>query len=454
MKTVMVSPAFSRLQTRLHGEVICPGDERYKRARRVWNGRIDRYPSCVMYCADAGDVLTALDIARQAEMPVTVRSGGHSMIGLSVCDDGLVIDLSRMKQIEVDPASRVARVQAGLTLGEFVQKTQKYGLATTTGTVSGTGVGGLTLGGGIGWLMGKYGLTVDSLLSVDLVTADGQMLTTSAGEHPDLFWGVRGGGGNFGIATSFTFQLHPVDTVLAGKISYPLSQARDVLRFYQELTQAAPDELTAYVALATTSHNIPVISINLCYAGPLAKGERLVAPLRAFGSPLADLIHPRPYLQAIGSDAGAPDGRHYYEQACSLGELSDSVIDLIAGYCSARTSPHSQVLIQHVHGVARRVSPAATAFALRDVPYVMNIVAEWNADEAQEASTHTQWVRDFWTALLPFTLKGVYTNFLGEEGKEAVRAAYGVNYARLVALKNRYDPTNVFRFNQNIKPTV
>jgi FAD/FMN-containing dehydrogenase len=454
MNMVIVSTAFSRLQTRLHGEVIGPGDERYDRARRVWNGRIDRYPSCVVYCADVGDVLAAIDFARQADMPLTVRSGGHSMIGLSVCGDGLVIDLSRMKEIDVDPLKRVVRVQAGMTLGEFVHETQAYGLATTTGTVSGTGIGGLTLGGGIGWLMGKYGLTVDSLLSVDLVTADGQVLTASADENSDLFWGMRGGGGNFGIATSFTFQLHPVGIVLAGKISYPLSQAREVLRFYREFTRAAPDELTAYAALATTSHGIPVISISLCYAGPLAEGERLVAPLRAFGSPLVDLVHPRPYLQAISSDAGAPNGRHYYEQACSLSELSDGLIGLIADYCTARTSPHSQVLIQHVHGAARRVSATATAFATRHVPYVMNIVAEWHADEARQAGRHTQWVRDFRTALLPFTLKGVYTNFLGEEGEEGVRAAYGVNYARLVALKNRYDPTNVFRFNQNIKPTV
>jgi hypothetical protein len=265
---------------------------------------------------------------------------------------------------------------------------------------------------------------------------------------------VRGGGGNFGIATAFTFQLHPVGMVLAGKISYPLSQARGVLRFYREFTQAAPDELTAYAALATTSHDIPVISLSICYDGPLAEGERLVAPLRACGTPLVDLIHPRPYLQAISSDAGAPSGRHYYEQAFSLQELGDGVIDLIANTGAARTSPFSQVLIQHVHGAARRVSSTATAFALREVPYIMNIVAEWPASDAQQADKHAQWVREFQAALLPFTLKGVYTNFLGDEGEEQVRASYGVNYEHLVALKNRYDPTNVFRFNQNIKPTV
>ena len=453
MHTALEAAVIPQLQARLRGEVICPGDARYERSRRVWNGRIDRYPALIVYCADPHDVLTSIDFARSVGLPITVRGGGHSMVGLSVCNGALVIDLSRMKGIQIDPGKGIARVQAGLTLGEFVHATQAYGLATTTGTVSGTGLGGLTLGGGIGWLMGKLGLTVDSLLSVELVTADGQRLTATATEHPDLFWGMRGGGGNFGVATSFTFQLHPVAAVLAGKISYPLSQAREVLRFYREFTLAAPDELTASAALSTTSHGIPEISIDLCYAGPFAEGERLVAPLRRFGSPLVDLVHPRPYLQAISSDAGDPDGRHYYEQASSLQELSDDVIDLIAASSADRTSPSSQVLIQHVHGAVRRVSPTATAFALREVPYVLNIVAAWNTEEAQEAERHTAWVRAFQAALLPFTLKGVYTNFLGDEGEEQVRASYGVNYERLVALKNTYDPTNVFRFNQNIKPT-
>ena len=454
MNTAAMSTSLQALQARLQGEVICPGDERYDCARRVWNGRIDRSPYGIVYCAGPNDVRTAIDFARQAEMPVAVRGGGHSMIGLSMCNNGLVIDLSRMKGITIDSITATARVQTGLTLGEFVHEIQAYGLVTTTGTVSGTGIGGLTLGGGIGWLMGKYGFTVDNLLSIDLVMANAQMLTASANEHSDLFWGVRGGGGNFGVATTLVFQLHPVDRVLAGKISYPLSQARDILRFYREFTQSAPDELTAYAAITTTSHNIPIISISLCYAGSIASGERLIAPLRTVGTPLADHIQPRPYLQALSSDAGAPIGRHYFEQAISLQELGDEAIDLIADYSSARTSSFSQVLIQHVHGAARRVNPTATAFALREVPYVMNIVAEWPSDDAQQADWHTEWVRAFRAALLPFTLKGVYINFLGEEGEEQVRASYGVNYERLVALKNTYDPDNFFHFNQNIKPTL
>jgi FAD/FMN-containing dehydrogenase len=376
------------------------------------------------------------------------------MVGFSVSNDALVIDLSRLKGLQIDPLSGIARVQAGLTLGEFVQATQRYGLATTTGTVAGTGLGGLTLGGGIGWLMGTYGLTIDSLLSVDLVTAGGQRLSASASEHPDLFWGLRGGGGNFGVATAFAFQLHPVETVLAGKISYPLSRAREVLRCYRELTRTAPDELTAYADLTTTAHGIPVISISLCYAGSVAEGERLIAPLRTFGAPLVDLVHPRPYLQTISSDAGDPDEHHYFEQALSLPDLHDDVIELIAEASAARTSPSSQVLLQHVHGAVRQVSPTATAFALREVPYVMNIVAEWQAEDADEAERHMAWVRALQSALLPFTLKGVYTNFLGDEGQEQVRASYGGNYKRLVALKNTYDPGNIFHFNQNIQPTT
>lgn len=454
MYPVLEATVIPKLQAHLRGDVIRPGDVRYERARRVWNGRIDQYPALIVYCTDPDDVRTTLDFARRGGMPISVRGGGHSMVGLSVCNGGVVIDISRMKGLKIDPGRGIVRVQAGLTLGEFVQETQVYGLATTTGTVSGTGMGGLALGGGIGWLMGKYGLTVDNLLSVDLTTADGQMLTVNDTEYPDLFWGVRGGGGNFGIATSFEFHLHPVDTVLAGKISYPLSRAREVLRFYREFTRAAPDELTAYAVLATISHGIPAISISLCYAGPVAVGERLIAPLRTFCSPLVDLIHPRSYLQAISSDTGAPEGRHYDEHASSLPELSDDVIDLIADYSAARTSPASQVLIQHMHGAARRVSPTASAFALREVPYILNIVAAWNANEAQQAEAHTAWARAFQAAVRPFALQGVYPNFLGDEGEERVRASYGVNYERLVALKDRYDPTNVFRFNQNIKPTM
>jgi hypothetical protein len=385
-------------------------------------------------------------------MAIAVRSGGHSMVGYSVADGGIVIDLSQMKGMWIDPVKGIAHAQAGLTLGEFILQTQTYGLATTTGTVSGTGIGGLTLGGGIGWLMGKYGMTIDNLLSADLVTASGQVLTASETEHQDLFWGLRGGGGNFGVVTSFEFQLHQVGPVLAGKLVYPLAKAREVLRFYREFTSIAPDELTAYAVIETTSHGLPVIVINLCYSGRLSEGERQVEPLRRFGAPLADLVHVKPYHQTISHDTGSPDGRHYYEKAFSLNGLSDEVIDIVAEFSASRTSPHSQVVIRHVHGAVSRVSPTATAFALRDEPYVMNILAGWDASEACEAEKHEEWAYQFQAMMQPFAESGVYTNFLGDEGEEIIKASYSINYERLVALKRRYDPTNVFRFNQNIKP--
>jgi len=359
-----------------------------------------------------------------------------------------------MKGISIDPEKRTARAQAGLTLGEFVQATQAWGLATTTGTVGGTGLAGLTLGGGLGWFMGKYGLTVDNLLAVDVVTAEGEVLKVSCSEHPDLFWGVCGGGGNFGIVTAFEFQLHPIGPVLAGKVVYPLKQAPEVLRFYRDYTRNAPDELTAYACFLTTRDSLPAIAISLCYCGPLEEGARVVSPVRSFGSPVNDLISPKSYLNMITqADRGAPAGRCYYEKASTLLDLSDEAIKTMVEYASACTSPFSQVLIQHVHGAASRVGAGETAFALREESYVMSIVAAWDGEEAGETNQHIGWTRDFWTAMEPFTSSGVYVNFLGEEGDGRVRAAYGINYERLVSLKNKYDPANFFTLNQNIKPT-
>src|SRR5713101_9312188 len=280
------------LKAHLHGELICPNDHCYGAARKVWNGMIDRYPTVIVCCADLADVVHAIQFARDHHLLVAVRGGGHSVSGSSVCDGGMVIDLSRMKGIWIDLERKTACVQAGLPLGQFVQATQAYGLATTTGTVGGTGLAGLTLGGGLGWFMGKCGLTIDNLLAVDLVTANGQVLRASASEHSDLFWGVRGGGGNFGIVTAFKFQLHLIGPVLAGKIVYPVECAREVLRFYREYTHTAADELTVYASLMTTRGGVPAIAISLCFCGPIEEGERAVAPLRRFGTPMADLVRP------------------------------------------------------------------------------------------------------------------------------------------------------------------
>jgi FAD/FMN-containing dehydrogenase len=444
--------ALGDFRASLHGALILPEDDGYHSARRVWNGMIDKYPAMIIRCATRADVALAVEFARLQHLPVAVRSGGHSVCGQSVCDGGMVIDLSQMKDIRVDPLTCTARAEAGLTLGEFVREIQPFGLGTTTGTVAGTGLAGLTLGGGLGWLMGKYGLTIDNLLSADIVTADGRVLTASQTSHADLFWGLRGGGGNFGIVTSFEFQLHPVGAVLAGKVVYPMSRAREVLRFYREYTSSVPDELTAYASLLTTPDGEPAIAINLCFCGALAAGERLVEPVRKFGAPLVDLIRPKSYFKLITqADAGAPEGRHYYEKARTLKELSDEAIETIADSGAACTSPYSLVLIQHVHGAASRVSPTETAFVLREQSYVISVLAAWDGGEAQR---HIAWACACSRALSPFASSGVYVNFLGNEGEERVRAAYGVNYERLVALKNTYDPTNFFSLNQNIRPTV
>ncbi len=436
---------------RLHGELICMGDEGYDCARKVWNGMIDKRPLLITRCAGVADVVSAVQFARSQHLPIAVRGGGHNVGGKAVCDKGIVIDLSQMKGMQVDPIKCTARAEPGLTLGEFIRETQDFGLVTPVGTVSTTGLSGLTLGGGIGWLMGKYGLTIDNLLSVNIVTADGRVLTANASEHPDLFWGVRGGGGNFGIVTSFEFQLHPVGQVLAGMVLHPMTRAREVLEFYREYTSTAPDELTTYAALVTTPEGLPAIGIALCYCGALEEGERLVAPVRTFGPPLVDLIRPMSYLEAISMlDVASPAGHYYYFKTSTLKSLSDEAINTIVNYGLARTSPFTVVLIEHLHGVASRVGPTETAFVQRDESYIMGIFSNWTNGEAD---THIEWTQAFWKATEPFAT-GVYVNYLGEEGEERVRAAYGINYQRLIALKNKYDPANFFHLNQNIKPTA
>jgi len=381
-----------------------------------------------------------------------VRGGGHSTAGFAVRDAGLVIDLSGMKGIAVDPQNRTARAEPGLTLKELITATQVHGLVTTTGIVSDTGIAGLTLGGGVGWLEGRFGLTCDNVLAFELVTADGRLRRASPSEHPDLYWALRGGGGNFGVVTTFEYRLHPLGQVLAGMVVHPMPRARDVLRFYRDFTAQAPDELTVYAALVTSPDGHPAVAMLVCYSGELEEGERVLAPLRQFGPPLADLIRPMDYLDAIQLiDAGNPSGHSYYEKGCSLNNLTDEAIDAVVGAGMAMTSPLSAVLIQRMHGAASRVLPNETAFALRGEHYLVVFIAQWPAGNGE---AHSAWARAGWAALQPFANQGTYVNFMAADESDRVRAAYGQNYERLVAIKNRYDPTNLFQHNQNIRPSI
>ena len=455
--------ALAALDRDLAGDLVTPGHPGYAAARRVWNGMVDRYPAAIAYCTGVVDVVAGIAFAREHGLPLAVRGGGHSVGGASVCVGGLVLDLSPMKGVQVDPARRVARAEAGLLLGELDRATQEYGLAVPAGQVSHTGIAGLTLGGGTGWLMRTHGLTVDNVLAVEFVTADGEFLRASETEHPELFWALRGGGGNFGVVTAFEYRLHPVGPLLlAGVILYPMEQAHEVLRFSRDFIATAPDEVNLVNVFLTVPpaptfpahlHGQQVLAVGVNYAGAIEDGERVLAPLRAFGAPAADMVGPMPYV-ALQSmiDAAAPHGLHYWEKAGVLRTIDDAAIATLIEEAKKATSPMSQAIVAWFGGAASRVPGDATAFAHRDVPAMFWIVATFPGGDP---APHAAWARDFAAALKPFGGDGVYVNTLGSEGSSRVREAYpAATYDRLVAAKNRYDPTNLFRLNQNIAPTV
>ena len=452
-----------QLRDSLRGPVIGPDDEGYDAARAIWNGAINRRPACIARCTGVADVVAAVRFARERGLLVAVRSGGHGVAGHAVCAGGLVIDLSPMKGIRVDPAGRTARAEAGVLWGELDRETQLHGLATVGGIVTHTGIAGLTLGGGIGWLTRKHGATVDNLLSVDLVTADGETLTANGDENPDLFWGVRGGGGNFGVVTSFEYRLHPLGpTVLAGPIFYPFDAARDVLAFYREFIATAPDELTTIFELSVAPplpflpeevHGKPIVMVGACYAGSADEGAEVVRPLKQFGRPIADLLEPKPYtaLQSM-FDPLVPHGWHRYWKSVELPPLTDDAIDTLVEHAAAVTSPRSYCIVFQLGGALARAGEDETAFSQRDAIHNVNINAVWTDDDP-DGERHVAWARDFFSAMEPHAGGCVYVNFLGDEGAERVRQAYGDRqYERLVELKRAYDPTNFFRLNQNIEP--
>ncbi len=453
-------------KSRLQGQLLCPGDPGYDEARQVWNGMIDKRPALIARCIGTADIIDAINFARTHRLLVAVRGGGHNVAGNAVCDGGLVIDLSLMRGVHVDPKARTARVQGGATWGDVDRETQVFALATPGGQVSTTGVAGFTLGGGMGNMRRKYGLSIDNLLSVDIVTADGQILTASPTENPDLFWGVRGGGGNFGVVTSFEFRLHPVGPmVMLGAPMYPEEQAGEILRSWREFMAAAPDELSSMAAiwavppaphLPPEIHGKPVVLLAGVYAGPVEEGERVVQPLRELGTPLADLSGPMPYtVLQRAFDPFFPKGELlYYVKSLNLDHFSDEAIEVLLSHAAQRPSPLTLVLIWHQGGAISRVGAEETAFGRRDAPFMLSIDSAWT--DPRDTEKNISWSRALWSAMRPFSTGGLYLNFpgLGEEKEVLVRAAYGPNYDRLVALKNKYDPTNLFRMNQNIAPTV
>jgi hypothetical protein len=436
----------------LQGQVIWPEDGGYDAARGVFNGMIDRYPLAVIRPLDASDVIRAIQFARRHGLSISVRGGGHSVAGHAVCDGAIMLDLSGMKAIQVEPDARTVRAGPGLTLGEFDRATHAFGLATTLGVVSVTGIAGLTLGGGLGWLNGRHGLACDNLISADVVTADGQLLKASPQENEDLFWGIRGGGGNFGVVTSFEYQLHPVDLILAGVLSYPLSVAPRVLRFYNDFVKAAPDELSTAVSLARTPSGEPMLSIVVCYCGPIDEGEQLLYPLRTFESPVDGGIQPLSYTALQSAlDERFPSGRLHYWKSGWLRDLTDSAIGTLMQYLPLMPSAASSIGLQQMHGVASRIPPSATAFPHRAEQYDFLILSQWSG--ATDSDRNIEWTTALFQAMQPHLEKSVYVNNLGDEGPGRVKAAYGPNYPRLAALKRALDPDNLFRANQNIDPS-
>jgi hypothetical protein len=413
---------------------------------------IDRRPALVVRCSAAADVIACVQFAREQGALVSVRGGGHSVAGKSVCDGGLMIDLSAMKGIRVDPSRKTVRAEAGLTLGEFDRETQAFGLATTLGTISKTGISGLTLGAGWGHLHGKYGLALDNLLSLDVVTADGRLLTASASENPDLFWGLRGSGGNLGVVTSLEYRLHEVGTVLAGGVLYPMSFAKEGMRLFREWATTVPDELVIQCLSLTFPELGRVFAIAGAYHGDLKRGEEVLQPLRSFGKPLLDIFQPMPYVQLQSMfDPFFPPGRMTYTKSNffkTFNKDADAVMDEFLGNCP---SPHTFLIAEHWHGAATRVGVSDTAFPHRTNPFNFIIWSVWEG--AENAEKNIRWTREFWNAMKPFVTDSSYGNYLSDEGDESARAAYGANYERLVALKNKYDPTNFFRMNHNVKPT-
>jgi hypothetical protein len=434
-----------------HGQLFEPADAGYNEARQIWNASVNKHPKLIACCSGIADVVAAVNFGRSNDLLTAIRGGGHNVGGRALCDDGIVIDLSRMRSVYVDPANQTVRVQGGATLGDLDRETHIFGLAVPCGIVPKTGVAGLTLGGGVGWLLRKYGMSIDNLLSCQIVTADSRVLTANASDNEDLFWALRGGGGNFGVVTSFEFQAHPVHTVLGGLLFYSRDAAVDVIRHFRDYIEAAPDEVTAYVALLHGPDSVPLVGVIACYCGEIADGQRVLQPLRMFGKPVLDAIQPMPF-PAMQSLLGPsfPDGNHNYWKSTLQRQLSDDAIAVIVEHANRMASPLSAVVLEHYGGTAGRVPKDATAFPHRDLPWDILFIAQWT--DLAETMIHRDWARSGEEILRPFSANAHLLSALDVEVEDVINTAFGPNLPRLAAIKKKYDPTNFFRVNHNIKP--
>jgi FAD/FMN-containing dehydrogenase len=460
-KTAVSAAAIEALAAQQRGRVLDASDPSYDAARAIWNGMIDRRPALIVQCASAADVVNAVRFARDRKLLVAVRGGGHNIAGNAVCDGGLMIDLSPMKSVRVDAPAKRAWVEPGASLADVDKATQAYGLALPTGINSTTGIAGLTLGGGFGWITRKCGLTIDNLLSADVVTANGEMVRASATEHPDLFWALRGGGGNFGIVTSFEFKLHELGPqVLSGLVVHPFADAESVLKQYRDALETAPDELTCWVVMRQAPplpflpaewHGQEVVVLAMCYCGDLEQGERATAKLRAIGKPIADVVSPHAFTawQQAFDPLLTPGARNYWKSH-DFTELSDAAIMALIGAIRELPGPECEIFVGHVGGAAGRVAADATAFPQRNSHFVMNVHARWREPESDGACI--AWARKVFEATKPYSAGTAYINFMPEDEGDRIEAAYGGNYRRLAEVKRRYDPDNLFRMNQNVRP--
>jgi FAD/FMN-containing dehydrogenase len=451
MAATSVDTTLEALQTTFRGDLITPASPDYDEVRKVYNAMIDRRPVIIARCLDAGDVIAAVNYAREHDLLLAVRGGGHHGAGLSLCDDGIVVDLSLMKGVRVDPVNRTALVMPGCTQGDVDHATHAFGLATPTGIISTTGVAGLTLGGGTGHLSRRYGLTIDNLLSADLVLADGSFVTASETQHPELFWAIRGGGGNFGVVTAFEFRLHPVDTIVGGPMFWPLEQMPEVLRWYRDFIRTAPEDVNGFFATTTilpaqhfpeAFHGKTLCAIIWCHTGPAEEAERIFASIRATLPPVLDLVGPLPFTALQGMfDTRVPPGMQWYWKADFFSELPDVAIDIHLRFGEMLPNLNCTMHMYPINGAVHRVGRNDTAFSYRDVTWAVVF-----------AGMITTWARDYWEALHPFSAGGAYVNMMMEEGDDRIRAAYRDNHDRLAEIKATYDPDNLFRMNQNIKP--